>query len=83
MSLEKNIRSHRAGVYFYFYNYIEITDLVDTESARTRGVRFHVKTTTTACISEYVKLLSPSETGFIVSAHRLPNITLLTLKATL
>ena len=26
---------------------------------------------------------APSETGFIVSAHRLPNITLLTLIATL
>ena len=29
------------------------------------------------------QILSPSETGFIVSAHRLPNITLLTLIATL
>ena len=29
------------------------------------------------------QVLSPSETGFIVSAHRLPNITLLTLIATL
>ena len=29
------------------------------------------------------RILSPSETGFIVCAHRLPNITLLTLIATL
>ena len=29
------------------------------------------------------QILSPSETGFIVPAHRLPNITLLTLIATL
>ena len=29
------------------------------------------------------QILSPSETGFIGSAHRLPNITLLTLIATL
>ena len=29
------------------------------------------------------QILSPSETGFIFSAHRLPNITLLTLIATL
>ena len=29
------------------------------------------------------QIMSPSETGFIVSAHRLPNITLLTLLATL
>ena len=36
------------------------------------------------CISFHrCQILSPSETGFIVSAHRLPNITLLTLIATL
>ena len=36
------------------------------------------------CISFYsCQILSPSETGFIVSAHRLTNITLLTLIATL
>ena len=37
------------------------------------------------CISIHssCQILSPSETGFIVSAHRLPNITLLTLIATL
>ena len=36
------------------------------------------------CISFHsCQILSPSETGFIVSAHRLTNITLLTLIATL
>ena len=42
------------------------------------------KLTTSKCISFHSCLiLSPSETGFIVSAHRLTNITLLTLIATL
>ena len=36
------------------------------------------------CISFHsCQILSPSETGFIVSVHRLTNITLLTLIATL
>ena len=36
------------------------------------------------CISLHsCQILYPSETGFVVSAHRLPNITLLTLLATL
>ena len=39
---------------------------------------------TNGCISFHsFQILFPSETGFIVSTHRLTNITLLTLTATL
>ena len=65
------------------------TEIHLTNTAGEVGMRCHIYATYRIhFIKGYIALhscqiLSPSETGFIVSAHRLANITLLTLIATL